>query len=353
MNTQFYPASTKQRKDARAEADSYAKTGEGRDLSASNTVFRFGTNMARFDLNLLSALNALLTEQNVTRASEKLNVTQPTMSGMLQRLRFQFDDPLLVRHGREMELTPFAESLVDPVREALLAVDTLVRTEPTFDPSTSTREFTLMASDYCTAIFLHCVIAHITSISPGIRICIKPINSPIEKLNSGDIDLCITADDLSLFAHEDEGENLHSELLFSDEFVCIVAKDHPLKDSVDIATLMEHPHVGVEMKGAVGTLDAVSLRSHDPHYTPNVVVTDFTLIPHVVAVSKCVGIVQTRLAEVAALALPIRSLRPSFDVPTLNEAMLWHSRHIQDPAHIWLRSLLKEFSQTQFMSSKT
>jgi len=75
--------------------------------------------MSRFDRNLLGALDALLSECNVTRAAEKLGVTQPTMSGKLQRLRYQFDDELLVRKGRDMELTPFASSLIGPVRQAI------------------------------------------------------------------------------------------------------------------------------------------------------------------------------------------------------------------------------------------
>ena len=91
-------------------------------------------NVNHFDLNLLVALDALLTERNVTRAAEKLYV-QPALSGSLQRLRQQFQDPILVRIGRNMELTPKAAALVEPVREALRQVRAVLNTRQTFEPS--------------------------------------------------------------------------------------------------------------------------------------------------------------------------------------------------------------------------
>jgi len=301
--------------------------------------------VARFDLNLISALNALLSERNVTRAAERLNVTQPTMSGMLQRLRAQFDDELLVRNGREMELTPFAASLLEPVREALRGVELLLQAEPVFDPATSTREFALMASDYCTAIFLPGVIRHLAAEAPGVRLTIQPINMPVDRMTAGDIDLCITADDLSLLGHDQGPEKLHAEHLFSDEFVCVVAKDHPLTEDADLAELLSYPHVGVQMVGTVQTIETASLRRYAPHYRPNYMVADFSLVASLVAHSNLVGVIQARLAQDAARSLPIRTFRPPFEMPSLNEAMLWHSRHLEDPAHVWLRGVLRDAAE--------
>lgn len=297
--------------------------------------------MARFDLNLLGALEALLTEQNVTRAAEKLNLTQPTVSGMLQRLRYQFNDQLLVRNGRQMELTPFAASLIDPVRETLRGVELLMHAEPAFEPETSTREFTLMMSDYCASIFLPDVVARITNEAPGVRIIVKPIDSPVERMTSGDIDLCITADDLTLFGCDSGKEKLQSEILFSDEFVCIVAEDHPLTHVTDIEGLLSYPHVGVEMAGAIGTIETISLRQYAPMYKPNIVVPDFSQVASMVARSRLIGVIQSRLVDVVRHTLPIRPLILPINMPSLNEAMLWHSRHIEDPAHSWLRGILR------------
>ena len=101
----------------------------------------------RFDLNLLIALDTLLREKNITRAAEKVFVSQPAMSAALHRLRDYFGDPLLVRVGREMELSPRGQSLVDPVREALLLIQATLGTQPTFTAATTQREFTLILSE--------------------------------------------------------------------------------------------------------------------------------------------------------------------------------------------------------------
>jgi LysR family nod box-dependent transcriptional activator len=307
--------------------------------------------MARFDLNLLSALNALLTEKSVTRAAERLNVTQPTMSGMLQRLRCQFDDQLLVRNGRDMELTSFGGSLVETAREALRGIELLVHSQAVFDPATSTREFTLMASDYCTSIFLPQVVAHMATHAPGVRLIQQPIMAPVERLMTGEIDLCITADDLSLFSMVCDGaEKLQSEPLFSDEFVCVVAQDHPLNEHADLKELLSFPHVGVQMVGTLNTIEMASLRQLAPHYKPNFMVADFSLVACMVARSNLVGVIQARLAEVAARTLPVRAFRPPFEMPTLVEAMLWHSRHIHDPAHLWIRGVLRDVAASWLKS---
>lgn len=298
--------------------------------------------MARLDLNLISALNALLSDRNVTRAAERLNVTQPTMSGMLQRLRYQFDDELLVRNGRHMELTSFGASLVEPAREALRGVELLLHAEPIFDPATSTREFTIMASDYCTSIFLPQVVAHIATHAPGVRLMMRPINAALENMFSGEIDLCITAGDLSLLGRDSCEEKLQSETLFTDEFVCVVAKDHPLDERADLAELLSFPHVGVHMVGTVDTIETAWLRRHMPSYKPNFMVPEFSLVACMVARSNLVGTIQARMAEQAARTLPIRTFRPPFAMPTLKETMRWHSRHIQDPAHIWFRGVMRD-----------
>lgn len=302
--------------------------------------------MARFDLNLLAALNALLSDRNVTRAAERLNVTQPTMSGMLQRLRYQFNDQLLIRNGREMELTSFGASLVEPVRQALYGVEQLIHAEPVFDPATSTREFTLTASDYCTSIFLPHVVRVISENAPGIRLIMQPLHAPVKRMISGELDLCITADDLSLLGNDDGGDKLHSERLFSDEFVCVVSNEHPLTEEATLEELLGYPHVGVHMMGTVNTIETASLRQRLPMFKPNFTVPDFSLVACMVADSNLVGVIQSRLAEVAARTLPVRTFPAPFEMATLNEAMFWHSRHMHDPAHIWLREILRSVAET-------
>jgi LysR family nod box-dependent transcriptional activator len=296
--------------------------------------------MPSFDLNLLSALDALLTECNVTRAAERLHVTQPTMSGMLQRLRTQFDDQILVRNGRAMELTPLGISLVDPVREALTRVEALARVEATFDPATSRRTFSIMTSDYCVMVFMPHVVAQLVTVAPGIRLEFHSLDAPVEKLVSGEVDICISVHDRSLLLGDHPDVFLESATLFSDEFVCIVANEHPLDEHSTLADHLRYPHVGVKVGGTIDSVDTVSMRRLEPLYKPAYVVEDFWLVPGLVATSTLVGVVQRRLARIAARTYDIREYRPPYSRPPINETMHWHPRCSADPAHSWLRRMI-------------
>jgi LysR family nod box-dependent transcriptional activator len=298
--------------------------------------------MARFDLNLLAALDALLIERNVTRAADRLNVSQPTMSGMLLRLRYQFRDPLLVRVGRRLELTPLGCTLKDSVREALRSVETLVGAEPVFDPATSKRTFKVMASDYCTSIFLPRIVASLARSAPGVRLIMQPLHTPLERLASAEIDLCVTADDLTLLSKYADEEKLRSEYLFSDDLVSVVSLQHPLDEGATLEEYLSFPHVGIQMEGMRSSIEAESLRHKAQLFRPTYVVAQFSQVACMVAQTQLVGVVQARLARLAALCHPIRMFRPPFDMPTLNEVMLWHPRHDLDPAQVWLREIFRE-----------
>ena len=296
--------------------------------------------MARFDLNLLGALQALLTERKVTPPGDRLHVTQPTMSGMLQRLRHQFGDELLVRVGRNMELTPLAQSLIEPVRDALRGIEALAKAEPTFTAATSARTFSMMMSDYCTLTFLPSVVRTLAISAPGIRLDVRPMCSPVERVLSGEVDMCIGTEDFSLLNHEGEENLLHSQLLFSDEFVCLVAEDHPLNDPITMQDYLLYSHVGVQLEGVVNTIVSAAFRQHAPLYRPSYTVPEFMAIPYMVAGSHLIGVVQKRLALSACEVLPLRMFSAPFHIPNINETLLWHPRHTADPAHTWFRNML-------------
>ena len=124
----------------------------------------------RFDLNLLVALDALLTERNVTRAAERVFIAQPAMSRALARLRRQFDDPLLIRVGRELRLTPVAQALIEPVRDALLQVQAALGTRPAFDPARSQRVFSLMVPDFVAPLLMPGVLRNLMAESDSVQV---------------------------------------------------------------------------------------------------------------------------------------------------------------------------------------
>jgi DNA-binding transcriptional LysR family regulator len=145
-----------------------------------------------FDVGLLVALDALLTEKSVTRAGERLHLSQPATSIILGRLRQYFGDPLLVPSGRRMVLTPLAESLVQPVRSCLIQIQHTVASKTDFNPAASNRKFCLAASDYVTAILMPQVMEEAARQAPGIRFELVRLDESMnQRLEKGDIDFII------------------------------------------------------------------------------------------------------------------------------------------------------------------
>lgn len=298
--------------------------------------------MSRFDRNLLGALDALLGERNVTRAAERLGVTQPTMSGKLQRLRYQFDDELLVRNGRDMDLTPFATSLVGPVRQAIDDIESLfLRGEPSFNAASSARAFRIMVSDDCLSMLMPRVVARVASSAPGIQLQLEVVRDPVEKLLSGEADICLASNDLPSFSQMTAEEKIQSELLYSDEFVCVVDDKHPLGEGATIEEYLGFSHVGVGTRDHAGCVIAEAIRHHSSDFQFNVHVPDFSLVPEMVARTNLVGMIPKRLAKTLATSLPVRTFFPPFAIPTMNTCMLWRTRGRQDLAHSWLRDMLR------------
>jgi len=147
---------------------------------------------SKLDLNLLNSLRVLLKERSVTRAAELLHVTQPAMSGILGRLRDYFDDPLIIPVGRKMELTPLAESLLQPISDLLLRIDTTIRLRPEFDPLTTRRHFTLVASDYTISVLLAAVLKRVRRDAPRLTVGFSPPSEFVtQELESGEVDFVI------------------------------------------------------------------------------------------------------------------------------------------------------------------
>ncbi|ODN41907.1 LysR family transcriptional regulator, partial [Piscirickettsia litoralis] len=181
------------------------------------------TDLSRINLNLIVALDALITEKHVTRAGERIHISQSAMSAILAQLRLLFNDPLLVRDGKAMTITPKAAALQPKIKQVLQQINQLVA--PTeFNPKTSTRTFYIGMSDYAEFIVLPKLLPLLSIEAPGIRLKIKHLNGLdrkepfIEK--QLDLGIGVTFDKKS--------EALDSEALFIDRTACLADKDHPL-----------------------------------------------------------------------------------------------------------------------------
>lgn len=210
-------------------------------------------NLANMDLNLLVALDALLAERNVTRAAERLLVGQSAMSSTLARLRRLFDDPLLVREGRGLAATPLAESLIDPVRQALGIIEGVLTVRSSFDPAIDHRTFTISASDYVTLVLLRPLIEKLAKEAPHVRVTIIPVSAGdyTEDLRREQADLLVVPRELL------PAQTGYAQApLFSDEYVVAVDADNPdVGSEIGIEQFSTLPYLAYQSAGRASLAD--------------------------------------------------------------------------------------------------
>lgn len=289
------------------------------------------------DLNLLVALDALLTERNVTRAAERMSLGQPAMSAALARLRKQLGDPLLVREGRTYRLTTLAESLVEPVREAVAAADQVLGVRRPFDPRTDERTFVVMASDYVTLVLLRPLLAELAVEAPCVRISVVATGSDFDdRLRRGSADLLIYPVDLS-----EPLSGLPRTVLYSDRFVLVADRDNPdLDGEVDVERFGRLPYAGIS--GAVPSVVESQLEALGVEPRVEVATVSHVILPFLVAGTRLVSFVPELLVRAVSTNDRLKTVRSPVELRPLVEAMYWTTRSSDDPAHRWLRARLVE-----------
>jgi DNA-binding transcriptional LysR family regulator len=295
-----------------------------------------------FDLNLLVALDALLTERNVTRAGARLNLSQSAMSGALARLRRHFSDDLLVAVGRQMVLTPVAEGLVGPVRDILLQIRGTLGSTPRFDPATATRHLSLAVSDYVTDILMADVLRTAGSQAPRITFELRPVGPrATEELERGELDFLIAPEGYVSASQP-------AEVLFEDTFSCVLwAENTIVASTMTLEQYLELGHVVVNVAGNEPPLnyDEHFLRRSNIRRRIEISVPAFSMAPQLVVGTDRVTTIATRLAEKYARVLPLRVLPLPIAMPPMVEMLQWHKVRGDDPAHAWLRTLFKQAAQ--------
>jgi DNA-binding transcriptional LysR family regulator len=282
-----------------------------------------------FDLNLLVYLDALISEQSVSKAADRVHITQPSMSLALTRLRKHFGDQLLVSIGRNMTLTPLARSLAVPVREAVMKVQLVSTTVAEFDPARSTRTFSIATSDYVMCVLLKTLLPCLSTEAPGIRIEMRPLYILDQRKDVEPPDLIIAPKDGHV------PQDLRSERLWLDTWTCIVWSENRLVG--DELTVQKYTELGHVLSGA------------DEHITsgPEIVrrmevhAHEMCLVPQAVMETNRIATVATRLAQVYAKQCSLRLFRPPIEFPPLSEYMFWHPSQHHEPGTTWLRNRVK------------
>jgi LysR family nod box-dependent transcriptional activator len=292
-------------------------------------------NLAQIDLNLLVALEVILTEKHLTRAGDRLGLSQPTMSHTLARLRRMFGDELLTRVGREYYLTPLAADLLDPLRDILKNIELTIGRRPVFDPATDERSFVVCASDYATFLVLQPAIEMIQELAPRVSLQIQPLHATApDGVIGGDIDLLIEPTAI--------GPDLPHEILFTDRWVAVAWSNHPdINESLSMDDYLQLPHVvyGTGLQDISGLADR-ALYSVHPEARVAVTVQSFFLMPLLLGRSRMIALTHERLARRLQGMADIKILKLLFETPTTEEAIYWHPRVTADPAHKWLRNTL-------------
>jgi LysR family transcriptional regulator, nod-box dependent transcriptional activator len=298
----------------------------------------------RFDLNLLRVLDVLLEEKNVTHAANRMHVSQPAISGALQRMREFFNDQLLVRVGREMELTPYARSLVGPIRELLHNIRTTLDLEPKFDPGASKLTFFLAMSDYAAFVLMPKVLTQLAAQAPYVACEVELLNeTTFNRLSANDVEFCVASDDWRLYGNFEPGTDIRTVPLFSDQFVCVVDRTNPLiADEVSLDNYKRMPHSTVRLGRGMSSIVERSWAVADLSLNIAATAPSFSALIFMLPGTPMIATVQARLARMLAPALNLKQVECPIVIPQLREVLAWHARNDFNPAHQFVRGIIEE-----------
>ncbi|MGN8026469.1 LysR family transcriptional regulator [Microbacterium sp. 22242] len=294
--------------------------------------------LSRLDLNLLVSLDALLTERSVTRAAERLHLSQPALSASLARLRAHFDDPILARRGNTYELTPLALRLADHTTTALEAARRVFESQAAWDPAESAREFTIYGSDYGFTTVGRLVSELAAERAPRVRFRFVLHNPSVvedaaNRLRSVD-GMVIPHGFLTDLPFLD---------LWQDDWVAIVAgSNDTVGDVLSRDELSVLPWVMNYQTRSAFTSAERQVQQLGVEPRIEAVVESFLAIPQFVAGTSRVGIIHAALAPLAMRAADVRVVELPFAPTPIVNALWWHPVHTHDPEHAWMRALFEE-----------
>ncbi len=291
------------------------------------------------DLNLLVVLDALLAERSVTKAAQRLHLSQSATSAALSRLRQVLGDPLLLRAVGGMLPTRRGSELELPVRALLGDIERMVMAGQEFHPGTTAATFTIAASDYVEFTILPRLIDFLEASSPSSRLAVRPRDFEAigRQLETGETDI-------ALMSTANAPPDVRSRPLYAERFVLVVRRDHPtVGDSIDLDAYCALDHVMVSAQGGgfTGAIDeALALAGRKrkvklsvPHYL---------LVPEVVVRTNMMAALPERLA--LAYADRVRAIEPPFSIRGFTIALVWHERTHRDPAQRWLRDSIVQLA---------
>lgn len=291
-----------------------------------------------FDLNLLAALDVLIEERSVSRAAERLNMSQPAMSAALARLRDFFEDPILGAHGKRMIPTAHALILKPMLADLLAGVDAMVSVSAAFDPPVSQRHFRIGASDYIATILCNALVAQIKVLAPRVTVeLVQPHAGQIALLEQGALDVLLTPEDHASPDHP-------ADLLFEERYVVAGWSENPVFDrALTQEDFFAAGHVAVEIGRTHRTsFSEVNLRGFGARRRIEIVVASFLLAPELVINTDRLTVMHERLAIAYARRLPLRHAPMPFAFPTMREVVQYNRARAADTGLQWIIAQIRE-----------
>lgn len=292
-------------------------------------------NWKTFDLNLLMVFDAIMQEKNLTRAGQRLGVSQPAVSHALARLRHMLNDELLVRSPDGMLPTPRAEHIFEAVHQALQELRVTLESDE-FDPFQATRTFTIAANNYAARAIIPGFVRRIAHLAPGVVLDVRPIGMlhMLDQLDAGTVEIALSP--------IVEGSGRFKCLgLVEDVYVAIMAHDHPiaLESTLTMERLANTPHIAITSSGDDTNFVDDALAEHGLRRHICAKLPLHSLLP-VLTGSPALTVVPRRVA-LDFMAFHPMTIRPlPFSSPRISLSMIWHRRLDENPAHRWLRNEL-------------
>ncbi len=295
----------------------------------------------RLDLNLLRVFDALMQEGHLTRAAERLHLSQPAVSNALARLREQLGAPLFVRNARGMTPTAQAEALHGPVRAALRLLQDGLAPEAAFEPRLAEQRFHLSMNDYAQFALLPALLKRVREQAPRVVLQVEPdaADTLPTRLAAGTLDLALD------YLHFEVPE-LCYQPLHQEELVVIARRDHPAlspsRRSISLARYEAAQHVTIPPRAGRGSPLEIVLGSAKVRRQVGLFVPGYMAIPGVVATTDLLGTVPRRLADACAASLPLAMLPLPFAMPPVQVSLIWHRQQDTNRGLQWLRQQIVE-----------
>ncbi|HXD44628.1 MAG TPA: LysR family transcriptional regulator [Pseudolabrys sp.] len=296
-------------------------------------------NLSSLDFNLLKVLDALIAERNVTRAGKRLGRSQPAVSNALQRLRHLTDDDLLVRGPSGFVLTPRAEAMREPLREAIALVESCVAGVPQFDPGKATGAFRLSTPDRLSIAVVPALLARLQKAAPNmsLHIITAERQRALELLDA-------ERTDCALGWFDEKPGHCGAELMMEENLFCVFRRDHPILrrgKAFDIAAVLSFPHVVVSASGQGSAIFDDLLKRHGLSRRALVAVTNFTAVPSLLGGSDMIGVFTKLAADAFQTSFGLAKRPVPLDVGKIATQMVWPLRYERDPRHLWLRQQIR------------